>query len=160
MVDERDNEEDYPSNPGLLPYAHHVGSALINPIDKGKVKGRAMSAMMQQTDRQFAQLKEQIDLLAVQARKLQRRVELSERIYMADMNFEPVHGTIYHLYERESGESVLSMIGPEEWRSQGGFAKHVASAQLLADHTWEILVDNGFSEEPPSQEPPESAQPE
>jgi hypothetical protein len=144
MADDQNEDSDFPSAPGLLPYAHHVGSALINPIDKGKVKGRAMSAMVQQTDRQFAQLKEQIDLLAVQARKLQRRVEISERIYQADMNFEPVHGTIYHLYERAAGQAVLSMIGPDEWRNRPGFAAHVASVQLLADHTWEIVHDNGF----------------
>lgn len=141
-------DPDYPEFPGLLPYAHHVGSALIKPIDKGKIKGRAMAAMVQQTEQQFMQIKEQIDLLASQARRLQERITISERIYLADMNFEPVHGTVYHLYERKNGQSVLSMIGPNEWRSNSGFANHIASVQLLADHTWEVLENNGLTADP------------
>jgi hypothetical protein len=35
--------------PSTLPYAHHVGSPVIKPIDKGRVKGNAMSAMVEQT---------------------------------------------------------------------------------------------------------------
>ena len=144
---ESPEELDIPENPGLLPYAHHVGSALINPLDKGRIKGRAMTAMAQQTEKQFEQIKEQIDLLATQARKLQRRVEISERIYLADMSFEPIHGTLYHLYEKADGSYVLSMIGPNEWKTQGGFENHIASVQMLADHTWDIIEDKGFTKE-------------
>ena len=39
--------------PHLLPYAHHVGSAIIKPLDKGKTKGVAMKAMYQQTEQQL-----------------------------------------------------------------------------------------------------------
>ena len=31
--------------PHLLPYAHTLGGAIIRPIDKGRTKGVAMSAM-------------------------------------------------------------------------------------------------------------------
>lgn len=138
-------EPEIPENPGFLPYAHHVGSALINPLDKGKIKGRAMTAMAQQTEKQFEQIREQIDLLATQAKRLQRRVELSEQIYLAEMSFEPIHNTIYHLYEKSDGSYALSMIGPNEWGTQGGFERHLASVQLLADHTWDILDDQGLN---------------
>ena len=59
--------EQVAANPGLLPYAHHVGSALIKPIDRGRVRGRALSAMYEQTDRQLDQIREQVELLAAQA---------------------------------------------------------------------------------------------
>ncbi len=36
--------------PGLLTYAHHIGSAIVKPLDKGKIKGRAMQAMFEQTE--------------------------------------------------------------------------------------------------------------
>ena len=32
-------------NPGLLPYAHSAGGAVIRPEDKGRIKGNAMTAM-------------------------------------------------------------------------------------------------------------------
>jgi hypothetical protein len=125
-------------NPHLLPYAHTVGGALIEPIDRGKVKGRAMAAMYEQTDRQLAQLREQVELLARQAKAIQDRVAISEEIYLSDMNFEPLTGHTYHLYRRATGQSVLSMIGPDEWGSKMPM-DFVASARLLADHTWEVL---------------------
>ena len=86
-------------NPQSLEYPHHRGSALVKPEDKGKIKGRALAAMEQQTDRQMEQLQEQIELLAKQAQKLKSRVEVSEKIYQSNINFEPLIGHIYYLYE-------------------------------------------------------------
>jgi hypothetical protein len=125
-------------NPHNLPYAHTVGGVTIKPVDKGKVKGRALSAMYEQTDMQLEQIRKQIELLARQAQGIQDRVQISESIYQAEMNFEPLVGLTYHLYERENGQYVLSLVGPEEWGSRPPFA-FVATVQLLADHTWEIL---------------------
>ncbi len=127
-------------NPGLLPYAHHAGSALVKPIDKGRTKGLAVEAMRQQTDIQLAQIRRQIELLAEQAQAIQRRVDVSERIYGAEMNFKPLIGHTYHLYEKANGRAVLSMIGPTEWGKRGiPYESHTATVRLLADHTWEIL---------------------
>jgi hypothetical protein len=125
-------------NPHLLPYAHSRGGAQITPVDKGKVKGRAMSAMYEQTDMDLAQIKEQIELLARQAKTIQDRVSISEEIYTAEMNFEPFIGKTYHLYRRSSGKPVLSLVSPEEWGSNPPFA-FVATVRLLADHTWDVL---------------------
>jgi hypothetical protein len=126
-------------NPGLLPYAHTVGGALIKPMDKGRTKGLAVEAMRQQTNMQLDQIKRQMELLAEQARKIADRIEISESIYGADMNFKPLIGHMYHLYERADGVRVLSMIGPREWGRSFPFESFIASVQLLADHTWEIL---------------------
>ncbi|HFA48222.1 MAG TPA: DUF2452 domain-containing protein [Bacteroidetes bacterium] len=124
--------------PHNLPYAHTVGGAVIKPIDRGRVKGLAVSAMYEQTDMQLEQIREQIELLAEQARAIQKRVEISEQIYLCKMNFKPLIGHTYHLYRRDNGEEFLSMISPTEWGRNKPF-EFVASAKLLADHTWEIL---------------------
>lgn len=129
-------------NPGLLPYAHHVGSTSIKPIDKGRVKGRAMLAMEQQTSKQLEQIHGQIKTLAEQAKRLQERVEVSQRIYEADMNFEPLTGHTYHLYEKENGGYVLSMIGPNEWGRSTPFKSHLSNVTLMADHTWDVHEEN------------------
>jgi hypothetical protein len=63
-------------SPGLLPYAHHSGSAIIKPEDKGKITGRAVAAMHSQTDMQMAQIYDQMRLLADQAKKIQSRIEV------------------------------------------------------------------------------------
>lgn len=129
-------------NPHLLPYAHTLGGVTIKPIDKGRVKGRAVSAMYEQTDLQLGQIKKQIELLAQQAQAIHDRVLISEKIYQADINFEPLIGFVYHLYERSNGRYVLSMVGPKEWGRQAPYV-FVSTVKMLADHTWEILDSNG-----------------
>ena len=125
-------------NPHNLPYAHAVGGAVIRPEDKGKIKGRAMSAMEQQTDKQLGQIHKQIQLLAEQAKDIQRRKDISEQIYMAEMGFEPLVGHTYHLYKRDSGGWILSLLSPDDW-GRGCPHEFVETVTLLADHTWEIV---------------------
>ena len=125
--------------PHLLPYAHTVGGSVIRPIDKGRVKGLAVSAMYDQTEMQLDQIREQVTLLAAQAEKIHQRVIISEKIYLADINFKPIIGHTYHLYERKNGKETLSMVGPDEWGKSIPFAKFVATVTLLSDHTWDVL---------------------
>jgi len=129
-------------NPGLINFPHHIGSAIIKPEDKGKVKGRAMAAMKDQTKRQMSQLYEQMKVLAKQANDIKKRIEISEKIYNAQINFEPVINHTYYLYLKNDHNFVLSMIGPEEWGNDNPFKSYMASVKLLSDHTWEILESN------------------
>ena len=102
-MSERQNEEfinpidkdKIAENPHLLPFAHTRGGVVIKPTDKGKAKGRAVSAMYEQTDMDLDQIRQQIELLATQAKAIQNRVNISERIYLAEMNFGPIIGKIY-----------------------------------------------------------------
>ena len=43
-------------NPGLLAYPHHIGSISVRPEDVGKLKSRALSAMIEQTNKQLFQM--------------------------------------------------------------------------------------------------------
>ena len=126
-------------NPGIISFPHHIGSAIIKPEDKGKIKGRAMMAMKDQTQREMAQLYEQMHVLAKQANEIKKRVEVSEKIYNSQINFEPVINHVYYLYEKEDDNTVLSMIGPKEWGGELPYKKYIATVKLLSDHTWDVL---------------------
>ncbi|MCS7037847.1 MAG: DUF2452 domain-containing protein [Saprospiraceae bacterium] len=126
--------------PGLLPYAHTTGSAIIRPEDKGRIRGNAMLAMYDQTERQMDQLRQQMETLVKQAKDLQKRVNISEAIYQADIPFQPVIHHVYYLYQRKSdGKHLLSLVSPEEWGSRLPY-EHLATVRLLGDHTWEVLA--------------------
>jgi len=126
-------------NPGLLPYAHTAGGAVIRPEDKGRIRGNAMTAMYDQTDRQMEQLRKQMETLANQAKSLKSRMEISEMIYQAEIPFQPVIHHYYHLYQRlTDGKQLLSMIAPHEWGRKKPY-EHLATVRLLGDHTWEVL---------------------
>lgn len=125
--------------PGLLPYAHHVGSAIIRPLDKGRTKGLAMKAMYQQTGNQLNQIKEQVETLIRQAQAIHDRIEISELVYKADCGIKPVINQAYSLYYKESeARHLLSMVSPEEWGKNLPYV-FIAEVHLLADHTWEVI---------------------
>jgi hypothetical protein len=126
-------------NPGFLPYAHTMGGAVIRPDDKGKVKGMAVTAMRQQTDMQMAQIYQQMELLATQAKSLQDRKLVSEKIYEANLGFQPIINKVYHVYEKHDGGTTLSLVGPEEWGKKLPYLRFIATVRLLADHTWDVL---------------------
>jgi len=125
-------------NPGLLPFAHTIGGAVIRPEDTGKIKGRAITAMRQQTDIQMTQIYKQMQVLAEQAQKIKERVIISERIYDAAVGFEPLISQTYYLYVRKNGVDVLSLVGPREWGRNFPFEKYLAKVTMLADHTWDV----------------------
>ena len=131
-------EEMTTDQPGLIAFPHTVGGAVIKPEDQGKMKGRSVSAMRQQTERQMQQLYKQAQTLARQAQAIQHRVEVSERIYTAQMNFEPIIAHTYYLYERADGTDVLSMVSPAEWGKKAPYAAYLAKVTLLSDHTWDV----------------------
>lgn len=141
MSERKDNPIDadkVTDQPHLLPYAHHVGSAIIKPVDKGRVKGVAMSAMYQQTENSLVQIKEQVELLLSQAQKIHDRISISEKIYQADIGFKPAMGKPYYVYERENGTWTVSMISPDEWGRSNPFV-FIAEVNLLSDHTWDVV---------------------
>ncbi len=124
--------------PSVLDFAHHVGSALVKPIDAGKLKGRAVAAMHEQSNTQLKQIQEQVALLLTQAKAIQDRVQISERIYLAEMGFEPLIGKVYFLYRKKNGNDCLSMIAPDQWGRSFPFEKYIATVKLLSDHTWHV----------------------
>lgn len=126
-------------NPHNLPYAHNTGSAVVKPEDQGRIKGRAMNAMEHQTDMQLDQIYQQMQLLAEQAKGLQNRKTVSEKIYDAEMRFEPLINHTYHLYQKPNKAYLLSLIEPGQWGPSGKKFTFVATVKLLADHTWDVL---------------------
>jgi len=138
-IDLDELKEKASDNPGLISFPHAVGGAVIKPEDKGKIKGRAMAAMEEQTNSQLQQLYEQMHTIARQAKEIKNRVKVSERIYLAQMNFEPIIGQTYYLYTKDNNLDVLSMISPVEWGRSIPFKAYLAKVKLLSDHTWEVI---------------------
>jgi hypothetical protein len=139
LIDLEKDRDKITDLPGLIEYAHHAGSAIVKPEDKGRIKGNAVAAMHDQTDRQFRQLYEQMQTLIEQAKYLKSRLEISERIYQSTIPFQPVIGKVYFLYHRKGGEDLLSMVSPDEWGVSFPYESFEAEVRLLSDHTWEVV---------------------
>ncbi len=127
-------------NPGLIDFPHHIGSAPIIKNEPTLIKSKAMSAMLEQTNAQWQQIQQQLELLKQQTEKLKKRIEFSERIYKAQMSFEPVIGHVYYLYHNyKKNIDVLMMVRPEEWKSMPEHLEFQSTVKLLSDHTWEVV---------------------
>jgi hypothetical protein len=137
------NTEIYHKQFSVLPYASSAAGAVVRQNEEGLIRHQALSAMEEQTHIQLEQIRQQIELLALQAKEIQKRKELSMIIYSTKLGFAPVIGQTYFLYEKEDDSYLISMIAPQEWGSKKSyFKKFVAAVKLLADHTWkEVRVD-------------------
>jgi len=134
------NVEIYHKQLSVLPYSASVAGAVIRHTEEGVIKHKALTAMEEQTNMQLDQIRKQIELLALQAHEIQKRKELSMKIYDAKLSFKPNIGQVYHLYEKKDGSFMLSLVSPKEWGGgTGPFKKYIAPVQLLADHTWKEL---------------------
>jgi hypothetical protein len=131
------NTEIYHKQVSVLPYSSLVSGALIRPAEEGVIRHKALTAMEEQTNMQLSQIRKQIELLALQAQEIQKRKELSMTIYGAKLNFQPVIGQVYYLYEKKVDSILLSLVSPKEWGGGAGpFKRFIAAVKLLADHTW------------------------
>ena len=93
------NMEYYHKQMSVLPYAASVSGAVIRPTEEGMIKHKALTAMEEQTNMQLDQIRQQIELLALQAQEIQKRKELSLMIYEAKLTFKPNIGQVYYLYQ-------------------------------------------------------------
>lgn len=133
------NTEFYHKQLSVLPYSASVSGAVIRPTEEGMIRHHALTSMEEQTNMQLTQIRQQIELLAIQAREIQKRKELSIIIYDAKLSFSPVVGQTYYLYMKEDGSHLVSMVSPKEWGAKIPFKAFVAAVKLLADHTWQEM---------------------
>ena len=135
------NVEFFHKQMSVLPYSASVSGAVIKPTQEGMIRHKVLTAMEEQTNMQLDQIRKQVELLALQAQEIQSRKELSMIVYSAKLNFQPVIGQVYHLYENNDGSYMISMVSPNEWgRGSKSFKQHAAKVQLLADHTWKEIL--------------------
>ncbi len=122
---------------GLSEIPMHVGSAMIRPEDRGKIRAVALESAENHARQQMAMLRRQAETLMEEARRIEERLLLSVQIFQADVNFTPVVGQVYHLYQRSNGTKFLSLIGPNQWGSRASSLGHLGTFKHLADSTWE-----------------------
>lgn len=81
---------------------------------------------------------DQIKMLQAQAMEILKESEESQLLHNAACNFTKKPGHVYHLYQRQSGQSYFSMLSPEEW-SGSVDQKYLGSYRLEFDLSWTSL---------------------
>jgi len=139
FIDPKKTDSLFKGEDKLSPYPTSISSPIIKPEDKRLIKGSALESMQRNAEQQIEMLRKQADLIMQQAKAIEKRIEISKRIYQAEFGFVPVAGGLYHLYQKENKE-ILSLIGPHEWGTNFPYDKWIATVMLNGDKTWEILT--------------------
>jgi len=109
----------------FMPYPVSTLSPKIIPNDLSSFKSRGISEVERDLQQKLTEIRETY-LEAID------HFNWNKLIYEADINFEPIIGQTYHLYEVR-GRKLLSMIGPDQWHH-----KHLATVRLNMDRQWKL----------------------
>ena len=109
----------------FLPYPASTLSPPIIPTDLTSFKSRGISEVEREMQQKLIEIREQY-IRAID------HFNWNKLVYEADIQFEPIIGRVYHLYEIR-GRRVLSMVDPEEWPH-----RHLATLRLNVDRQWQV----------------------
>jgi len=109
-----------------LPYPVSTLSPPIVPNDLTSFKSRGISEVERDLQQKLQEIRE-IYLQTID------HFNWNKLVYEADIQFEPIVGQTYHLYEMR-GRRMLSMISPDQWSH-----KHLATVRLNVDRQWKIV---------------------
>lgn len=118
----------------FLPYPASTLSPRIVPTDLSSFKSRGISQVERELQQKLLEIRESY-LAAID------HFNWNKLVYEAEINFEPVVGETYYLYESR-GRHLLSMIGPGEWSM-----RHIGSFRLNVDRQW-LLVETSPDVDP------------
>lgn len=110
----------------FLPYPVSTLSPPIVPNDLTSFKSRGISEVERDLQQKLQEIRE------TYLRTIDH-FNWNKLVYEADIQFEPIVGGTYHVYEVR-GRRMLSMIAPEEWGQ-----KHLATVRLNVDRQWKIV---------------------
>ena len=110
----------------FLPYPVSTLSPPIIPNDLTSFKSRGISQVERDLQQKLEEIRETY-LATID------HFNWNKLVYEADIQFEPIIGGTYHLYEMR-GRRMLSMISPDEWPQ-----KHLATVRLNMDRQWKII---------------------
>lgn len=108
----------------LLQYASEIGSIKFEVQDVSLWKRNEVEKVKNVFQQDLEEINQRIQ-------KLMDEIVLNDMIYSSNMNFEPIVGHIYHLYENKKGEKFLSLIEPELWKMP-----YLGSYKLTSDKKW------------------------
>ena len=120
------SEPDAKPSSAFLPYPVSTLSPPIVPNDLTSFKSRGISEVERDLQQKLQEIRE-IYLQTID------HFNWNKMVYEADIQFEPIVGQTYHLYEMR-GRRLLSMISPLEWSQ-----KHLATVRLNVDRQWKIV---------------------
>ena len=123
------DEESQNYNANILPYGTNIGAPSIVSNNISAWKNSSVSKFNHSFNNKIEEVKRHYQQLVDEFRT-------NEIVYGAKMNFEPVIGQEYHLYQNDSGENFLSLIPPGSWNKE-----YLGTFRLNHEQVWQKVSE-------------------
>jgi Protein of unknown function (DUF2452) len=132
-MNEIQKTEELELSASYMPYPTSRLAPAIIPMDLSHFKSRGIGNVARELEQELTQIKERYV-------KVIDEFNWNKLIYESTIQFEPIVGQVYHLYEQGS-KHLLSMIEPKEW-----FMKWVGTFRFNTEGRWQVIeVAEDFS---------------
>lgn len=125
----------------------HLGPARTSPypvsrlapafdlVDMAKEIAQADDMIAATATAKLQVIVEQVRALQAQARAVLEESRRNRDLHRVPCGFQRIPGRTYHLYRREDGTEVFSLLSPSDWRGHPPYA-FIGSFRLEADRSW------------------------
>jgi hypothetical protein len=133
-----DSSQDKKQSDHSSPYPVSRLAPAFELVELAQEIAQADQMLANRANAQLAVIAEQVRVLQQQAREILQQTRHHQQLHRAHCNFQKKPGQIYHLYQNKRGESLLSMLSPEDWRGRPP-NDYLGSFRLESDCSWTAL---------------------
>ncbi|MBV2090678.1 MAG: DUF2452 domain-containing protein [Candidatus Thiodiazotropha sp. (ex Ctena orbiculata)] len=115
-------------------------------VDLAKEIAQADEMLANRAGSQLKIIAEQMAMLQKKAKSILEQTAHDQQIHRAQCNFQKKPGQIYHLYQNLHGNSLLSMLSPDDWQGKPP-NQFIGSYRLESDRSWTPCQGNHNEDE-------------
>ena len=130
-----DSDQQNKKHDSASPYPVSRLAPAFGLVDLAQEIAQADEMLANRASAQLGLIAEQVRVLQQQAREILQQTQHDQQLHRARCNFQKKPGQIYHLYRNSRGDTLLSMLSPDDWQGRppndylGGF-------RLESDRSW------------------------
>jgi hypothetical protein len=117
----------------------------IELLDLAQQIARADDMLSLRTSAKLTVIADQVKALQKEAKKILEQAQAENRLNHAQCAFRKVPGRHYHLYRKNDGGLLFSMLSPADWKGKPPHA-YQGSYRLQVDLSWRALNELATSD--------------
>ncbi|MET0081292.1 MAG: DUF2452 domain-containing protein [Candidatus Thiodiazotropha lotti] len=129
------NTDQPSSQDNISPYPVSRLAPSFNLVDLAKEIAQADEMLTNKAGSQLKLIAEQVKVLQQQAKSILEQTARDQQIHRAQCSFQKKPGQVYHLYQNRHGNSLLSMLSPDDWQGKPP-NQFIGSYRLESDRSW------------------------
>ena len=125
-------------NRNISPYPTEAGGPKFELVPVEKQKDIMINHARMYAQQEYDRIMEMVSVLQRQADDLKRRLDITDLVYNAIYQFQPVMGHCYWLAtDTRKQQTILAMHGPNDWSTgKPENYDYITKVKYMGDHTW------------------------